>query len=137
MILLEAMAAGKPIVTTNIPGYNEVVRDDIEGLLVPPKDAERLAEGLLTLLRDPDLRARLGGQGQRSAERYASPRIAEQVLDYYVETIHRRKLLRVLRRPRFRKVRRVAGGVVHLLHRRPRFRRMRRMATDVAHLLAR
>ena len=137
MVLLEAMAAGKPIVTTSIPGYSEVVSHDVEGLLVPPKDADNLARALVLLLSDPQLRARLGAQGVRSAERYAWPVVAEQVLDYYRETIHRRTLLRALRRPRFRRVRRVAGGVVHLLHRRPRFRRMRRMASGVAHLLAR
>ncbi len=137
IVLLEAMAAGKAIVTTNIPGYSEVVTDGVEGLLVPPKDAERLADALLELLRDPEIGARLGAEGRRAAERYAWPRVAEQVLDYYAETIHRRTLLRALRRPRFRRVRRVAGGVVHLLHRRPRFRRMRRVASGVAHLLAR
>jgi len=137
MILLEAMAAGKPILTTDIPGYSEVVTHEVEGLLVRPKDADSLAAGLIRLLRSPELRARLGAEGQRAAEIYAWPRIAQQVLEYYEETIHRRRLLRALRRPRFRRVRRVAGGVVHLLHRRPRFRRMRRMASGVAHLLAR
>ena len=137
IVLLEAMAAGKAIVTTSIPGYSEVVAHGVEGLLVPPKNGESIADALLLLLNNSELRARLGAEGRRSAERYAWPRIAEQVLDYYGETIHRRKLLRALRRPRFRRVRRVAGGVVHLLHRRPRFRRMRRMASGVAHLLAR
>lgn len=137
MVLLEAMAAGKPIITTNIPGYNEVVTNNVEGLLVPPKDPDRLADALIRLLHDGELRARLGAGGRRTAEQYAWPRVAEQVLEYYRETIHRRTLLRALRRPRFRRVRRVAGGVVRLLHRRPRFRRVRRVASSVAHLLAR
>ena len=137
MVLLEAMAAGKPIVTTNIAGYNEVVTHGAGGLLVPPKDSDRLADAVISLLRDPELRAKLGTEGRRSAEQYAWPRVAEQVLEYYGETIHRRTLLRALRRPRFRRVRRVAGGFAHLFGRRPRFRRMRRMASDMAHLLAR
>lgn len=137
MILLEAMAAGKPIVTTNIPGYSEVVTHDVEGLLVPPKDADGLADALIRLLRNPELRGRLGDEGRRSAERYAWPRVAEQIIDYYRETIHRRTLLRAVRRPRFRRVRRVAGGVAHLFGRRPRFRKVRRVASGVAHLLAR
>jgi phosphatidylinositol alpha-mannosyltransferase len=137
MVLLEAMAAGKPIVTSDIPGYREVVAHDRQGLLVPPKDADGLAAALILLLRDEGLRQRLGEEGRRAAEAYDWPRVAEKVMDYYVETIHRRRLLRALRRPRFRRVRRVASGVAHLFAQRPRFRRVRRMASDVAHLLSR
>jgi phosphatidyl-myo-inositol alpha-mannosyltransferase len=137
MVLLEAMAAGKPLVTTNIAGYDEVVTQGSQGLLVPPRDPDALASALISLLRDPELRAALGSEGKRSAEQYAWPRVAERVLEYYGETIHRRTLLRAVRRPRFRRVRRVAGGFAHLLRRRPRFRRVRRMASDMAHLLTR
>ena len=55
--------------------------------------------------------------GRRTALRYAWPRVAGEVLDYYEETIHRRRLLAALRRPRFRRVRRVASGMAHLLNR--------------------
>ena len=136
MVLLEAMAAGKPIITTDIPGYNEVVAHGRQGLLVPPKDADRLAEALILLLGDEDLRERMGEDGRRTAETYDWPRVAARVMDYYIETIHRRRLLRALRRPRFRRVRRVASGVARLFA-RPRFRRVRRVASGVAHLLAR
>lgn len=115
IVLLEAMAAGAPIVTTSIPGYREVVSDGEQALLVPPKDSDRLAAALIRLLRDPELRARLGDSGCRTAARYDWPRVADEVLEYYGETIHRRQLLLALRRPRFRRMRRVASGVAHFL----------------------
>ncbi len=117
IVLLEAMAAGRPIVTTSIPGYREVVTHDREGLLVPPKNPDKLAEALIRLLSNGDLRARLGAAGRSTAEAYSWDRIAARVLDYYAETIHRRELLAALRRPRFRRVRRVASGMAHLLYR--------------------
>jgi phosphatidyl-myo-inositol alpha-mannosyltransferase len=114
---LEAMAAGKPIVSSDIQGYRDVVTHDREALLVPPKDPERLSGALIHLLADPDLRVRLGTQGNATAQRYSWARVADEVLDFYTETIHRHMLLTVLRRPRFRRVRRVASGVAHLLSR--------------------
>jgi phosphatidylinositol alpha-mannosyltransferase len=117
IVLLEAMAAGKPIVSTDIQGYRDVVTHGQEGLLVPPRDSEALAGALIHLLADPDLRARLGAEGRRTAQRYSWGRVADEVLDFYAETVHRYTLLSVLRRPRFRRMRRVASGVAHLLSR--------------------
>lgn len=117
IVLLEAMAAGRPIVTTGIPGYQEVVTHGKEGLLVPPKDAQALAGALVRLLGDEELRGRMAAEGSRTAAAYAWESVAEHVLDYYAETIHRHQLLAALRRPRFRRVRRVASGVAHLLTR--------------------
>ena len=59
LVLLEAMAAETAIVATDIPGYSRVVRSDVEAVLVPPEDPDRLAAGLLRALEDPgDLVAR-------------------------------------------------------------------------------
>ncbi|MSQ22972.1 MAG: glycosyltransferase family 1 protein [Chloroflexi bacterium] len=115
VVLLEAMAAGRAIVATDIPGYRGVVTDGKEGLLVPPKNSDLLAQALLQALRDPELRSRLGSNGRQTAQHYTWKRVSSQVLDYYSETIHRRALLDRLKQPRFRRVRRVASGVVHLL----------------------
>lgn len=67
-VLLEAAAAGKPIVTTDTPGCREVVRHGENGLLVPPRDAEALARALKTLIADEKLRERMGRRGREIAE---------------------------------------------------------------------
>jgi phosphatidylinositol alpha-mannosyltransferase len=83
IVLLEAMAAGKPVVASDIPGYAGVVTHDREGLLVPPKDATSLALALVRVLADSDLRERLGTFGRQTADSFAWPRIAARVLDVY------------------------------------------------------
>jgi glycosyltransferase involved in cell wall biosynthesis len=63
-VALEAMAAGKPVVGSRVGGIPELVRDGENGVLVPEKDAGVLAEALVALARDPELRARLGANGR-------------------------------------------------------------------------
>jgi glycosyltransferase involved in cell wall biosynthesis len=75
--LLEAAACGLPIVTTDAPGCREVVNDADNGLLVPIRDAEALAVALEKLIRDPELRRRMG---QRSRERALAEFSQEQVI---------------------------------------------------------
>lgn len=59
-VLAEAMASGLPVISTNVSGIPELVADRVDGLLIPPKDATALAGALAELLRDVDLRQRLG-----------------------------------------------------------------------------
>lgn len=66
--LMEAMAFGAAVISTDTSGVAELVRDDETGLLVPPGDADALAEALRRLALDPDLRARLGSSGRRIVE---------------------------------------------------------------------
>ena len=86
VVLLEAMASGVPVVASNIEGYRQVVNDEREGLLVPPRDAEALASAVCRLLQDRELAARLGATGLETALDYSWTRIAEQVLDFYART---------------------------------------------------
>jgi glycosyltransferase involved in cell wall biosynthesis len=65
--LVEAMALGRPAVVTEVGGTPEVVTDGADGLLVPPGDPAALAGGLLRLLRDPELRARIGAAARARA----------------------------------------------------------------------
>ena len=85
IVLLEAMAAGRPIVASAIPGYREVMRHEIEGLFVPPKDALALAGTLIRLLRDEPLRRRLGEAGRARVIRYSWDRVGQETLDFYYE----------------------------------------------------
>ena len=62
--LLEAMAAGLPVVATAVGGTPEVVVDGVTGFLVPPRDPQALADAILRLLRDPELRQRMGEAGR-------------------------------------------------------------------------
>jgi phosphatidyl-myo-inositol alpha-mannosyltransferase len=88
IVLLEAMAAGKPIVASDIPGYTSVLSHGVEGLLVPPKDEGALAHALLSLLNDQDLRQQMGSQGRGEAEKHSWESIAQRTKDYYLELLN-------------------------------------------------
>jgi len=85
IILLEAMAMGKPIVASDIPGYRDLVRHGEEGLLVTPKDPQSLAEALTRLLKNSQLRHEMGEKGKLKSMGYSWPTIAAKLLSYYRE----------------------------------------------------
>ena len=87
IILLEAMAAGVPIIASDIAGFRDVLQDESEGLLVPPENARELARAAIDLLRDPTRRAEMGACGKRKAAQYDWSIIAQRVLSYYEELI--------------------------------------------------
>lgn len=66
--ILEAMAAGKPVIATRVGGSPEQIIDGVTGLLVPPQDAGAIAQALLTLLRSPGLRREMGTAAQRHVQ---------------------------------------------------------------------
>jgi len=84
-VLLEAAAAGRPIVASDIPGCREVVRPDVNGLLVPQRNPQRLAEALQALIEDPARRRRLGVAGRRIAEEeFSVEKVIAATLALYV-----------------------------------------------------
>ena len=87
IVLLEAMALGKPVVASNIEGYASVVSDGIEGLLVPPKDDRALAQALISLMTDQSLRQQMGARGRAKALEYGWDHIAQRVVNYYVRVL--------------------------------------------------
>ena len=87
IILIEAMATGRPIVATNIDGYTTVVTHGEEGLLVPPKDSDALAVALVKLLKDEPLRRRMSEKGIVRARDFSWDKIAVQVVDYYKQVL--------------------------------------------------
>jgi phosphatidylinositol alpha-mannosyltransferase len=91
IVLLEAMAAGKPIVATDIEGYASVVNSGAEGILVRPKDERSLASALVSLANDKDLREQMGARGRAKAEALSWPTIAQRTLDFYQECMKEKR----------------------------------------------
>jgi phosphatidylinositol alpha-mannosyltransferase len=116
IVLLEAMAAGKPIVASAIPGYQEVVRHQQEALLVEPRDSQALAMSLVHVLADEGLRQRLGAAGRRRAADFSWDRVARDVLTYYAQAAEAHAEAPA-RRARLQRVRRAGAWVAHRLAR--------------------
>jgi phosphatidylinositol alpha-mannosyltransferase len=87
MVLTEAFAAGTPVVASDIAGYRDVVRDGVDGVLVPPADPQALAEALRDLAEDPGRRARMADAAAHDVQRFAWPHVAEHVLEAYQDAI--------------------------------------------------
>lgn len=83
IVLLEAMASGLPVVASAIPGYRSVVRDGIEGRLVPPGDARALASALGSVLENAALRQAMAEEGRRTVSRYDWAVVAERTREIY------------------------------------------------------
>ena len=83
LVALEAMACGTPVVASETGGLVFLVRDGETGFHVPVGDATALAEKVGLLIRDGDLRARLGRQAVAYAQRFAWPLIADQIVELY------------------------------------------------------
>ena len=75
LVLVEAMALGKPVVATALGGPIEIVEEDVSGLLVPPGDDEALAEAICRLLSDTALTARLARGGRQRALEFTDARM--------------------------------------------------------------
>jgi phosphatidylinositol alpha-mannosyltransferase len=89
IVLVEAMATGLPIVCSDIGGYRDLVRDQREALLVPPRDPEALASSIAVLLDSPLRRAAMGEAGRVSAGQYAWDVVAAEVEEVYREVMAR------------------------------------------------
>ncbi len=81
--LLEATACGLPIVTTDTPGCRDVVTNGVNGILVPVKDAQAVADALELLINDPDLRRRMGSAGRELAINFSNIKINRETLAVY------------------------------------------------------
>jgi phosphatidylinositol alpha-mannosyltransferase len=87
MVLTEAFAAGTPVVASDIAGYRDVVRDGVDGVLVAPADAQALAEALRDLHDEPERRLQMARAAASDVERFAWPRVAEEVMTAYEDAI--------------------------------------------------
>jgi phosphatidyl-myo-inositol alpha-mannosyltransferase len=87
MVLTEAFAAGTPVVASDIAGYRDVVRDGVDGVLVPPADPRALAEALLDLWEEPRRRAEMARAAAEDVQRFAWPRVATEVMEAYEDAL--------------------------------------------------
>jgi glycosyltransferase involved in cell wall biosynthesis len=93
--VLEAMAAGKPVVATRAGGLPEIVDDGVTGVLVPPGDAQALARALASLVSNPTLARQMGSKGRERVLRgFTMEKMAQGNEDYYYEILeaHRGEL---------------------------------------------
>ena len=90
-VLIEAMAAGKPVVATDAGAAREVVVDGVQGLLVPPKDAQALAQAVIHILTHPDLARSMGQEGRtRVEQRFGTRQYVDGVQAMYDEVLRPR-----------------------------------------------
>ena len=87
IVLLEAMAAGKPVVASNIEGYRGVLEGTGAGVLVPPENDKALAHALMQFLDHETLREEAGARGLQAAQSYSWEKIATQLIAFYEESI--------------------------------------------------
>jgi phosphatidylinositol alpha-mannosyltransferase len=87
LVLTEAFANGTPVVASNIVGYRDVVQNGVDGILVPPGDAQALAETLRELYHQPEVRTSMALAAARNVERFSWPHVADEVLEAYEDAI--------------------------------------------------
>ena len=86
--MLESMAAGKPIISTDVGGTTEIIEDGKNGFIVPPRDSEALAHDILRLLTSKELALKLGSEGKEIAKRKFDTKLrVEKELEVYEQYI--------------------------------------------------
>jgi phosphatidylinositol alpha-mannosyltransferase len=90
IVLLEAMATGKPVLAADIPGYRKVMTNGEQGLFFNACDARDCAVKLITLLKDENVRSRMGKNGRHTALKYDWRLVTKQVVAYYHEVLDER-----------------------------------------------
>ena len=88
VVLLEAMAAGTPVVASNLDGYRNVATDDETALLVETGNVASLASALARVLVDPRLAARLTANGREHAQRFSMDALADRYIEMYERALH-------------------------------------------------
>lgn len=95
MVILEALSMGKPVITTDLGGLPEIVKDNYNGFLVPPKDTSTLAEKMKLLYDDKDLCLSMGRNARKEyEEKYTPEKNYEMLMNIYDKVMRRSKRLR-------------------------------------------
>lgn len=91
--VIEAMAAGRPVVATRVGGVPDVIEDGVNGLLVPPKDASALADAVVSLLREPARGQQLGSAARQAVyPRFSIVRLVQDIEALYLTLLEHRGL---------------------------------------------
>lgn len=93
VVLIEAMAAGTPVVASALDGYRNVASDGVDALLVPPRDVDALAAALRRVLTEPQMASALVAAGHRRADDFAMSRLATEYVDMYCHLLETRPRL--------------------------------------------
>jgi glycosyltransferase involved in cell wall biosynthesis len=89
---IEAMAAGLPVIGTDVDGVPELIKHNVNGLLVPPKNPDALRAALVQLIDNPDQRTRFGEAGRRmTKDRFSVDDMADETIDFYLRGLHRQE----------------------------------------------
>jgi phosphatidylinositol alpha-mannosyltransferase len=91
IVLVEAMASGRAVVASDIPGYRSVISPDENAVAVPPGDVPALAEAITRLVLDPEHRRRLGCKGREHAQEFSWPRVTDRIESVYRHALDRRR----------------------------------------------
>ena len=88
IVQLEAMACGKPVITTTLPGVREVDVEGVATIHIPPKNKQKLAEAIIEILKDDDLATRLGKNGRELiVKKYSWSKVAKAIEQVYLEVV--------------------------------------------------
>ncbi|TES91552.1 MAG: glycosyltransferase family 1 protein [Candidatus Cloacimonadota bacterium] len=91
IILLEALASGKPVIASNIPGYRNVIKDGYNGILVPPKAPDAITNAVLRITEDKGFEKRLIYNGLKSAKQYSWENVSKMIEDFYYKTMGKKE----------------------------------------------
>lgn len=89
MVIVEAMAAGTPVVASDIPGFCAVMQDGRQGYLVSPKSEQAIASAIERMIENPGDRTLMGINGATTARQYSWERVSEQVVGYYESVLQK------------------------------------------------
>jgi glycosyltransferase involved in cell wall biosynthesis len=90
-VLIEAASCGRPIVTTDMPGCREIVHDEENGYLVPPRDGRAVARAVRRLLADPNLRRKMGRRGRERVEaEFSVEQVVQSTVEVYNQLLNKR-----------------------------------------------
>jgi len=85
--VMEAMACGKPVIVTSVGDVPVLVKNGVNGIVIPPGNADLLAESIIYLAENPELRKLMGKANVRKMVRYDWDKIAKQYHSLYLETL--------------------------------------------------